>query len=143
MPFIKSILKPTISLSPPKPIPLHSGSRKTSPNKVKSKTTPQKSPSNSLLDTSVWKSSNPTNGSGVSSNSSERPDESTAAPSGVSPSQRRTRVAVRTEEEQQQAAKERERQEALDHNNSRRKSLGKSRLLLLYNIVVKLVNDNQ
>lgn len=130
MPFIKSILKPTIPISPPKPIPPHSGSRRTSPNKTKSKTTPEKSQSTSLLDASVWKSSNPTNASNLSPSPLKGSVESNLAQSSISsPSRHRTRVAVRTEEEQQAAAKDREQQEALDHKNARRKSLGESRLV--------------
>ena len=128
MPLIKSILKPTIPLSPPKQIPPHHGARRTSPNKTKSKTTPEKPQSISLLDASVRKSPNPTNSGSISPKFLEGSTTSSAAQSSVSsPSQRRTRVAVRTEEEQQAAAKDRERQEALDHKNARRKSLGEFR----------------
>ena len=48
-----------------------------------------------------------------------------------SPSQNRTKVAIRTEAEQHAAAKERERQEVLAHGDARRKSLGKPTKIVL------------
>lgn len=127
-PFVKSILKPTICLSPPKQIPPHSSSRRTSP-RSSSRTTPEKAQSISSPDVSVWKNSNPVTGSHGLPNPFEGPADSTTS---LSPSQNQTKVAVRTEAEQQAAAKARERQEILNHKDARRKSLGQSTESMLY-----------
>lgn len=127
-PFMKSILKPTMRLSPPKQIPLHSSSRRTSP-RSSSRTTPEKTQKISSSDAYIWKISNPVSGSQGLPNTFEGPADPTTS---LSPSQSQTKVAVRTEAEQQAAAKERERQEILAHKDARRKSLGKSMKSMLY-----------
>lgn len=117
-PYVKSILKPTISLSPPKNIPAYSGGRKASPGKAKGQKTPERSPKKSP------KQSASIGASGLQNPFDASP--SLAASKRQTPSRSPARVAVRTEEEQQAAAKERERQEVLAHRDARRKSLGKS-----------------
>lgn len=116
-PQIKSILKPTIPLSPPKAIPPHNEARKApSPTKSKAQRTPEKSPMRS-----------PVKSAGKGSRGSLDPFKaSPASPTKEARSSSRlpARIAVRTEEEQQAAAKERERQEMLAHKEARRKSLG-------------------
>lgn len=110
-PSVKSILKPTIPLSPPRRIPPHASSQRATPSKM----------SNAAL----WKNSNPTSGSNGLPNPFEIPTGLTNSKSNpLSPSENETRVAVRSEAEQQAAAKERGRQEVLAHKNARRKSLG-------------------
>lgn len=111
-PQFKSILKPTIPLSPPKIIPPHNGVGKASPGKPSRAAAAGKSPRKT-----------PANTSTESSQSLPNPFETSPA-LGSSGSQSPTRVAVRTEEEQQAAARERERQEMLAHKDARRKSLG-------------------
>ena len=115
-PYVKSILKPTITLSPPKTIPPHSTARKASPVKANVRRTPEKPSRQS-----------PKKSPGIGSQ--KLPNPFTASPrlameKSLSPSRSPTRVAVRTEEEQQAAAKERERQEVLAYKDARRKSLG-------------------
>jgi len=111
-PQVKSILKPTIPLSPPKAIPPHKGEQKASPGKASASRTPEKSPAKSSVDQSSGLP-NPFEGS-----------PTRAGPKSYSPNRSPARVALRTEEEQQAAAKERERQELLAHKDARRKSLG-------------------
>lgn len=123
-PFVKSILKPTIRLSPPKHIPPNPSLRRTSP-RSSSRTTPEKAQKISSSDASIWKNSNPVSGSHGLPNPFEGPADQTAS---LSPSQGQTKVAVRTEAEQQAAAKERERQEVLAHKDARRKSLANRRV---------------
>lgn len=120
---MKSILKPTIPLSPPKQIPPHPSSRRTSPSKSTSKLTltPEKHQVPVSSDASVWKNSNPVAESHGVPNLFEGPTE---VINSQSPSQRQTRVLVRTEAEQEAAAKERLRQEVLAHKDARRRSLG-------------------
>lgn len=116
-PLPKSILKPTISLSPLKPIPSRGRSGNASPSKNGRLRTPEASPKKS---------------SGGSATKSEGASlESRLKSPSKSPSQSQSqprspaRVAVRTEEEQQAAAREKERQDVLAHKEARRKSLGK------------------
>ncbi len=115
-PFVKSILKPTITLSPPKAIPPHKDGRRASPGKTNGQRTPEKSPRKSAKQSA-------SNGSPGLQNPFDASPKSAAA-NAQSPSRSPARVAVRTEEEQQAAAKERERQEVLAHRHARRKSLG-------------------
>ncbi|KAL8883778.1 MAG: hypothetical protein Q9215_008023, partial [Flavoplaca cf. flavocitrina] len=140
--FVKSILKPTIALSPPKQIPPHSNARRhpqsprkqpPSPSKSPRKQTPEKQRNSSqegvLIDTSDG-----TNGvassemalldpfSGSSLRRSGGEDLSSLA-------QTQNLVAVRTEEEQQEAARERERREKDNaRKDARRKSLANRRV---------------
>ncbi|MCJ1428391.1 hypothetical protein MMC29_006301 [Sticta canariensis] len=123
-PFVKSILKPTICLSPPKQIPPHPSSRRTSP-RSSSRTTPEKAQSIPSSGGSLWKNSNPVTGSHGLPNPFEGPAGSTIP---LSLSRNQTKVAVRTEAEQQAAAKARERQEVSDHKDARRKSLANRRV---------------
>ena len=117
-PYVRSILKPTIALSPPKAIPPHSRARNSSPGKANGRQTPEKSPRKSpaknLADNAIQGLPNPFVTSPTPRASKPR-----------SPARSPTRIAVRSEEEQQAAAKERERQEILANRDARRKSLGK------------------
>lgn len=113
-PSVKSILKATIPLSPPKRIPPHASSQRASPSKTQ----------NAVL----WKTSNPISGSNGLPNSFEISNSLMNSTSNLlSPPESETKVAVRSEAEQQATAKERERQEALAHKDARRKSLGWSK----------------
>lgn len=123
--MVKSILKPTIPLSPPKPIPPHASARGRSPNKSRS------SPSKIPIPVAP---SEPTVCVAASVTGVERlsnPFENSS--SGARHSDGNTKVALRTEEEQQLAAKEREensrreleKKEILERRDARRKSLGK------------------
>lgn len=114
--FVKSILKPTITLSPPKAIPPHKDGLRASPGKAGGQRTPEKSPRKSA------KPSASNGGPGLQNPFAASPQPVAANAQSLSPSP--ARVAVRTEEEQQAAAKERERQEVLAHRHARRKSLG-------------------
>lgn len=117
-PLVKSILKPTIPLSPPKAIPPHNGVRKASPGKARASRTPERSPGKPSVNRS----------SGLENPFGTFPTR--AGAKSQSPSRSPARVALRTEEEQQAAVKERERQELLAHKDARRKSLGMSVLVL-------------
>ena len=116
-PYVKSILKPTIALSPPKAIPPHNRARNGSPGKASGRQTPEKSPRKSP-------------GKKITADATqELPNPFEASPMPMvskphSPARSPTRIAVRSEEEQQAAAKERERQEILANRDARRKSLG-------------------
>ncbi|KAL8997937.1 MAG: hypothetical protein Q9169_002930 [Polycauliona sp. 2 TL-2023] len=141
-PFVKSILKPTIALSPPKQIPPHSNARRQpqsprkqppSPTKSPRKRSPEKQRSSSqkgiLIDfsdsTNGVTSSGPPPPNPFSGSSLRR---SGAADLGSS-SQAQSLVAVRTEEEQQDAARERERREKDSaRKDARRKSLANRRV---------------
>lgn len=127
-PLVRSILKSTMRLSPPKQIPPHPSSRRASP-RSSSRTTPEKTQNSSSSNASVWKNSNPVSGSHGLPNPFERPADSTPS---LSPSESQTKVAVRTEAEQQATAKERERQDLLAHKDARRKSLGRSTKSMLF-----------
>ncbi|KAL8646830.1 MAG: hypothetical protein Q9226_006696, partial [Calogaya cf. arnoldii] len=141
-PFVKSILKPTIALSPPKQIPPHPNARRQpqsprkqppSPTKSPRKRTPEKQRSSSqegfLIDTSDG-----TNGVASSEVAIPNPfSGSSLRRSGgadlSSLSQAQNLVAVRTEEEQQEAARERERREKDNaRKDARRKSLANRRV---------------
>ncbi|CAD6589673.1 MAG: hypothetical protein ASARMPRED_004164 [Alectoria sarmentosa] len=115
-PYVKSILKPTITLSPPKVIPPHNPARNGSPGKAngrqKPETSPRKSPAKKPADSATQGLPNPFE----------------ASPKPRSPARSPTRIAVRSEEEQQAAAKERERQEILANRDARRKSLANRRV---------------
>ena len=117
-PYVKSILKPTITLSPPKAIPPHSRVRNNSPGKANVRQTPErsprKSPAKKQAEDATQGLPNPFQSSPMLNFSNSR-----------SPTRSPTRIAVRSEEEQQAAVKERERQEKLASRDARRKSLGK------------------
>ena len=117
-PYVKSILKPTITLSPPKAIPPHNRIRSNSPSKVNGRQTPEKSPRKSPTKRVA---ENATQGLPNPFQTSPMPKSSIPR----SPARSPTRIAVRSEEEQQAAAKERERQEILANRDARRKSLGR------------------
>ena len=104
--MVKSILKPTIPLSPLKTIPPRIAPSTESLKRNDGQKSPEKFPR---------RSPNPSN-----AKSPEHGSVNT-----LSPSSSRARVALRTEEQQQAAAKEKERQEVLAHKDARRKSLGK------------------
>ena len=124
---VKSILKPTVSLSPPKPIPPHRNARTEPqfPRKTASQGSPRKQTASAqegiLIDTSDAPSGvadlaaglpNPFGGASPNRKGSEGANASS-----------QSLVAIRTEEEQQEAARERER---LERKDARRKSLGRS-----------------
>ena len=117
-PYVKSILKPTIALSPPKAIPPHNRARNGSPGKAGGRqtpeTSPRKSPGKNMTASATQGLPNPFETSPMPGASKIR-----------SPARSPMRVAVRSEEEQQAAAKERERQEILAKRDARRKSLGR------------------
>ena len=117
----KSILKPTIPLSPPKPIPPH-GTLRRSPSKPKDKSSPATPRKNSVH------SSQPEDLSAIrqGDRSAKSSNEATVPLLHTSPGRSQTRVAVRTEEQQQQqvATEERERQDLISRKDARRKSLG-------------------
>ena len=122
MPAVRSILKPTIPLSPPKQIPPHIRKQKGSPGKVKQSLSPKKKSNDDLLvDISVPSETPHQSGLENVPNPFQEPVEVEQEPS------QEMRVAIRTEEEQQEAAtKERERQVLLERRDARRKSLGKT-----------------
>lgn len=119
--YVKSILKPTIALSPPKVIPPHNQARITSPGKANGRQTqeksPRKSPAKKQADNAAQGLPNPFETSPTAAASKPR-----------SPARSPTRIAVRSEEEQQAAAKERERLEILANRDARRKSLANRRV---------------
>lgn len=119
----KSILKPTIPLSPPKLIPPHNGTRRASYTKSKQKVSPGKPRMGQLVDISepedIMLSPQ---GSGPAGRVVGTARQSVS----VSPGRGQTRVAVRTEEEQQAAVIERERQDLIARKDARRRSLGQT-----------------
>ncbi|KAL8941154.1 MAG: hypothetical protein Q9216_002419 [Gyalolechia sp. 2 TL-2023] len=134
--FVRSILKPTIPLSPPKPIPLHRNARKPpgSPQKSPRKGSPEKGKKSAqegfLIDTSDG-----TDGNAPPEVVLPNPFGSTspkrgAATTSLSLSQTPSLVAVRTEEEQQAAKREREQLEKAvsARKDARRKSLANRRV---------------
>ncbi|SLM37356.1 Spc7 kinetochore protein domain [Lasallia pustulata] len=129
-PIVKSILKPTISLSPPKQIPPHSSARSGSPAKTRRSISPKKTTG---LDTQangmVDDRGPPVTGAEVLPNPFGTPVETNlTTQSPPSELAQEMRVAVRTEEEQQAAAKERQKQEVLARRDARRKSLANRRV---------------
>ena len=135
-PYVKSILKPTITLSPPKAIPPHSRVRNNSPGKANVRQTPEKSPRKSPTKKQAEDAAqglpNPFQTSPMLKFSNSR-----------SPARSPTRIAVRSEEEQQAAAKERERQEKLASRDARRKSLGKYVLIWIENEADMTVSESK
>ncbi|KAL8750685.1 MAG: hypothetical protein Q9199_006905, partial [Rusavskia elegans] len=141
-PFVKSILKPTIALSPPKQIPPHPNARRQSQSPPKQPPSPTKSPRkrtpesqrSSTQEGMLIDTSDGTNG--VASLEVALPNPfsgSSLRRSGAadlsSLSQAQSLVAVRTEEEQQEAARERERREKENaRKDARRKSLANRRV---------------
>ena len=125
-PQVKSILKPAIPLSPPKQIPPHSSTRRTSPAKSKPRLIPEKASEGFLIDTSVPDNGVSLSGSALPNPFGDSPPKSPTKKVSHSPSRSQTKIAIRTEEEQQAAAREKERQEILAHRDARRKSLGQS-----------------
>lgn len=111
-PIVKSILKPTIPLSPPKQIPPHPSSRKSSPAKEKARASPAKSPSKRNL-----------RQSGLDNVPNPFDDFSNRADAGKGT----TDPNLGSEEEQQAALREKERKEILERRDARRKSLGNHR----------------
>ncbi|KAL9005822.1 MAG: hypothetical protein Q9188_001404 [Gyalolechia gomerana] len=134
--FVKSILKPTIPLSPPKQIPLHHNAQKPpgSPQKSPRKGSPEKGRKNAqegfLIDTSDGTDSNAPPEVALSNPVRSISPQLGAALTGVSSSQSLSLVAVRTEEEQQAAAREREQSEKVvsARKDARRKSLANRRV---------------
>ncbi|KAI4137815.1 MAG: hypothetical protein LQ341_004975, partial [Variospora aurantia] len=133
--LVKSILKPTIPLSPPKQIPPHSGARKflASPQKSPRQASPQKQnrgpQEGFLIDTSDL-----SNGATIPKMALPNPIGGLSPKRGLAPdaaaAQVPNLVAVRTEEEQQQAARQREQQEkdVSARKDARRKSLANRRV---------------
>ncbi|MCJ1251136.1 hypothetical protein MMC30_008367 [Trapelia coarctata] len=125
-PLPKSILKPTIPLSPPKQIPPRSTSRKSSPTKTHNGLSPRKSPQKDGLGGAAQ------NSSSLRQSGLENLPNPFDEPAGGIPTEKDlsegTRIAVRTEEEQQAAAREREKQDILERRDARRKSLANRRV---------------
>ena len=109
MPVIRSILKPVIPLSPPKPIP---------PRTPKT--------SDSTWDTSA----SPARRTRLSvARESQSPSKQDIADTGAArQNESGAQIALRTEEEQQAAARTREREEAIRRRDERRKSLANRRV---------------
>ena len=113
---MKSILKPTIPISP---------MRRNSPLTKPRNMSPKKPTPDTMQND--WKTSKFLAESNRMPDPSEEPSQPISSVSGLlSPSQYRTRIFVRSEEEQQAAAKERERHELLAQKEARRKSLGET-----------------
>ena len=117
---MKSILKPSIRLSPSKAIPSRNTAGIRSPGQTNSHETPTKSPKKSPKDSAT---KGKLDGSERTFGSPSR-----GSTQNVMPSTPPARVALRTEEEQQAAVKEKEQQEMLAHKDARRKSLGEYNL---------------
>ncbi|MCJ1285991.1 hypothetical protein MMC26_005333 [Xylographa opegraphella] len=129
LPVVRSILKPTIPLSPPKQIPPHPNSRKSSPAKSRTGFSPKKSPRKSPQKGDVKetpRSSEALRQSGVETLPNPFNEVSNQATDNELSQE--TRIALRTEEEQQAAVKERERKELIERRDARRKSLANRRV---------------
>ena len=115
LPIPRSILKPSIPLSPPKPIPPHPSSRRDSPSKTK----PGPSPGRPASGTTPGQSglSNVPDPFGSGSPKKEAAGKENQAT-----------VGLKSEEQQQAAAREKERKEALERRDARRKSLANRRV---------------
>ena len=112
--MVKSILKPSIPLSPLKPIPSHSSLRKGSPSKSRPGSSPVKpGPRSKLGQSGLEAVPNPFD--------IESPRKATDSNEGKS-------VSLKSEEEQQAAARERERKEIIERRDARRKSLANRRV---------------
>ncbi|KAI4138676.1 MAG: hypothetical protein L6R39_006668, partial [Caloplaca ligustica] len=134
--IVKSILKPTIALSPLKPIPPHSSPRKqpTSPRKPLSKGSPEK-PKKGTQEGFLIDISDGSNGINAPASALSNPFGGISPKRGASakatpPLESQNVVAVRTEEEQQAAARQREQQEkdVAARKDARRKSLANRRV---------------
>ena len=136
MPTVRSILKPTIPLSPPKAIPPHPNPQKASHTKAKPSISPRKAVQKPAADDD-GRDNTSLRQSGLE-NLPNPFDEPRKEPVAGQDALQETRVAVRTEEEQQAAVKERERQEMINRRDARRKSLGKSRTKELYHCLFLL-----
>ncbi|KAI4273785.1 MAG: hypothetical protein L6R38_006247, partial [Xanthoria sp. 2 TBL-2021] len=140
--FVKSILKPTIALSPPKQIPPHPNERRQpqsprkqppSPTKSPRKRTPESQRSSTqegmLIDTSDGTNGAPSLEVALPNPFSGSSLRRSGSGDLSSLSQAQSLVAVRTEEEQQEAARERERREKdIARKDARRKSLANRRV---------------
>lgn len=117
-------------MSPPKQIPPHSNSCKSSPSKAQNDLSPRKSPQKGGLGTATQGSGN-FRQSGLENlpNPFDEPAAGVLAEKDLSEG---TKIAVRTEEEQQAAAREREKQDVLERRDARRKSLGKSAIAAIW-----------
>jgi kinetochore protein Spc7/SPC105 len=114
--IVKSILKPTIPLSPPKSIPSRASLRAPSPGKShRSYSQEQKASENDVSHSGLENVENPFIQSANEQQSNLEPREETV-------------VALRTEEQQQAAAREREKAEILARRDARRKSLANRRV---------------
>ena len=127
--MVKSILKPTIPLTPPKPIPPHASARKRSPGK--STRSPSKQIPPSSLNDSSSLSGAPQDG-GIAIAGADKLANPFEASFAIAQQEQDMRVPLRTEEEQQAAAEEREeterreleKKDILERRDARRKSLG-------------------
>ncbi|KAL8918237.1 MAG: hypothetical protein Q9208_007465 [Pyrenodesmia sp. 3 TL-2023] len=135
--FVKSILKPTVPLSPPKHIPPHSSARKgpASPRKSPSRASPQK-PDMGAQEGVLIDISDGTDGVSLPAVALPNPFGGASPKRGTAAdfmsAQAEYLVAVRTEEEQQQAVRRREQQEKendlVARKDARRKSLANRRV---------------
>ena len=112
--MVKSILKPSIPLSPPKPIPPHPNSRKGSP-RAKAGSSPARPGSASTNGQSGLRNSASPFGRGSPRKNGEANGNQSS-------------VELKTEEQQQAEARERERKEAIERRDARRKSLANRRV---------------
>ena len=124
--MVRSILKPTIPLSPPKQIPPHPNSRKSSPTKSRTGFSPKRSPRKSPQ---KGESKDAARDSGKLRQSGlenlPNPFDEVSNQAADNELSQKTRIALRTEEQQQAATKERERKELIERRDARRKSLGR------------------
>jgi len=125
LPQVKSILKPTAALSPPKATPPRPSGKDASPNRTSGRKTSGKSPGRSPRSKTPEQSIDGAN---------NLPNPFQSSPKTTVPrsplAQLPARVALRTEEEQQAAAKERERLEILAAIDGRGKPQGMNSLRL-------------
>ncbi|KAL8714593.1 MAG: hypothetical protein Q9220_001541 [cf. Caloplaca sp. 1 TL-2023] len=144
--LVKSILKPSISLSPPKQIPPRSNVRHqvASPRKQSQQGTPEKRKSSIqegfLIDTSDFTHGVAAQNVGLPSRSASMSPQRKNATSTTISSQSQSLVPVRTEEEQHAAAREREEQEKgtaarKDARPNRRVSFAPEATLHTWNVI--------
>ncbi|MCJ1438218.1 hypothetical protein MMC27_007605 [Xylographa pallens] len=129
IPVVRSILKPTIPLSPPKQIPPHPNSRKSSPTKSRTGFSPKKSPRKSPHKGDIKETARDSGGlrqSGLET--LPNPFDEVSNQAADNELSQETRIALRTEEQQHAAAKERERKDLIERRDARRKSLANRRV---------------
>ena len=122
-------MKPSIPISPPKPIPAYPKASRQSPGKgrAKANSSPRKKQGDeSLVDTSVLKTDLPQSGLENVENPFNVGGSPSTSPLGQKPEG--ATVRVNTEEEQQEVARARQKQDIIDRRDARRKSLANRRV---------------